>query len=93
MPFFFGIAMFMFEGNVVAVEIQHQMHDAQTRFTQSLGNALSITVTLIIVLGTLSYSAYGQFTKSIILLNLKPSVTTYIVQMFYSVGILCSYCL
>eukprot|EP00347_Sterkiella_histriomuscorum_P009779 403339927 len=92
-PYFFGIAMFMFEGNVVAVEIHNQMEEAPKRFTQSLGNALAITATLILIVGTLSYSAFGQFTKSIILLNLKPSLMTYVVQIFYSIGILCSYCL
>ena len=29
LPYFFGIAMFMFEGNVVAVEIHHQMEDGR----------------------------------------------------------------
>lgn len=27
-PYFFGIAMFMFEGNAISIEIYHQMEDA-----------------------------------------------------------------
>ncbi|CDW79488.1 brix domain-containing protein 1 [Stylonychia lemnae] len=92
-PYFFGIAMFMFEGNAVAIEIHHQMEDAQNKFVHSLGLALGITASLILLIGCLSYSAYGQFTNGIILLNLKPSLMTYLVQIFYSIGIICSYCL
>ena len=46
-----------------------------------------------ILLGSLSCAAYGQYTNSVILLNLAPSTLTYVVQVFYSLGILCSYCL
>ena len=48
---------------------------------------------MMILLGALSYAAYGQYTNSVILLNLAPSTLTYVVQVFYSIGILCSYCL
>jgi len=58
-PYFFGIAMFMFEGNAVAIEINHQMEDAPNKFTQALGSALSITASMILLIGALSYSAYG----------------------------------
>jgi len=58
-PYFFGIAMFMFEGNAVATEIHHQMEDAPNKFTSALGLALTITATMILLIGSLSYSAYG----------------------------------
>lgn len=62
LPYFFGIAMFMFEGNAVSLEIYHQMEDGPRNFTKSLSFALFITVALILVIGSLSYSAYGQYT-------------------------------
>lgn len=92
-PYFFGIAMFMFEGNAISIEIYHQMEDGSQRFTKSLSIALLITISLILIVGSLSYSAYGENTQSIVMMNLTPGPFTILVQIFYSVGILCSYCL
>ena len=92
-PSFFGIAMFMYEGNAVSLEIYQQMENGHKNFTTALGYALMFTSTLIILIGCLSYAAYAQFTQSIVLLNLTPSKVTFLIQIFYSVGILCSYCL
>lgn len=61
-PYFFGIAMFMFEGNAISIEIYHQMEDGSQRFTKSLSIALLITISLILIVGSLSYSAYGENT-------------------------------
>jgi len=58
-PYFFGISMFMFEGNAVTLEIYHQMEDASKNFVRSLGYALFITVAFILSIGSLAYSAYG----------------------------------
>lgn len=52
-----------------------------------------MTCTMVASVGSLSYAAYGQLTRDMVLLNLPPNVMTYIVQLFYSIGILCSYCL
>ena len=59
LPYFFGIAMFIFEGNALSLEIYHQMENAQTKFITALGYALLITATFIITVGSLSYGAYG----------------------------------
>ena len=69
------------------------MESGQKLFTGSLSNALLFATGLIVFLGSLSYGAYGQYTESVILMNLKPSTLTYVVWIFYSIGILCSYCL
>jgi hypothetical protein len=69
------------------------MENNDKLFTRSLGNALGFSSILIVILGSLSCAAFGQFTNSVILLNLNPSTLTYVVQVFYSIGILCSYCL
>ncbi|TNV78508.1 hypothetical protein FGO68_gene14267 [Halteria grandinella] len=92
-PYFYGIASFMFEGNAVQLEIYSQMEKPQALFTNALGNALLFASWLIVLLGSLSYASYGQFTYGVILLNLDPHISTYIVQIIYSIGILCGYCL
>lgn len=38
-----------------------------------------LLLSLIIFMGTFSYLAFAQYTKSLILLNLNPSKTTFIV--------------
>jgi proton-coupled amino acid transporter len=93
LPYFFGIALFMFEGNAIALEVYQQTADAPRNFMTALNRAVVITVCLIVLIGSLSYAAYGDFTKSIILLNLKGGSLTFLIQIFYSAGILCSYCL
>ena len=92
-PYFFGISLFLFEGNALSLEIEYQMHDGNKNFMRALGPALLITITMVVTVGALSYAAFAQYTSDLILLNLSPGVLTYIVQIFYSVGILCSYCL
>ena len=58
-PYFFGIALFMFEGNALALEIYQQTEDAPTRFPRALQHAIVCTATLITLVGGLSYAAYG----------------------------------
>jgi len=55
------------------------MEDNQHGFTKSLGYALSFVSVMIVILGSLSYAAYGQYTEGVILLNLKPDTWTYMV--------------
>ena len=93
LPYLFGISLFMFEGNALALEIHHQTDNPEKVFMPAVLSAISLTCGLIVVVGCLSYAAYGQYTQSIILLNLKGGTFTSVVQVFYSVGILCSYCL
>lgn len=62
LPFFFGTALFMFEGNAVALEISYQMEDGVKKFTPAMNRALLFACSFIILIGGLSYAAYGQFT-------------------------------
>lgn len=59
LPYFFGTALFMFEGNAVALEIYHQMEDGANKFTPALNKALIFASTFIVLIGTMSYAAYG----------------------------------
>lgn len=59
LPYFFGTAMFMFEGNTVSIEIYHQMENNGRNYGVSLGYSLMATVSLILITGTMSYAAYA----------------------------------
>lgn len=90
-PLFFGTALFMFEGNGVAIEIYYQMEEGSKKFRHALGAALTATVTLILTIGVLSYLAYAQYTQPIIIMNLTGKQSAHIVQTFYALGIIGSY--
>jgi F0F1-type ATP synthase membrane subunit a len=62
LPYFFGISLFIFEGNALALEINHQTDSPDEVFMPALQFAISITCGLVVVLGSLSYAAYGQYT-------------------------------
>ncbi len=79
LPYFFGISLFMFEGNALALEINHQTDTPEEIFMPALQFAISLTCGLVVFLGCLSYAAYGQYTQSIILLNLKRVTLTSVV--------------
>jgi hypothetical protein len=49
----------MFEGNAVQLDIYSQMDHSSKLFTNSLGQALLFATGLIVMLGSLSYGAYG----------------------------------
>jgi len=46
-----------------------------------------ITTVIIFILGTLSYANYGQYTDTIILLNLESGISSCIVQCIYALGV------
>lgn len=90
-PMFFGVAMFMYEGNAVALEIYNQMENRQKNYPKALIGSLSIATFLICLTGGLCYSAYGNEVKDIVLLSLPRNPITAVVQLGYSIGVLCSY--
>ena len=58
-PYFFGIASFMFEGNALMLEIYTQMDEPEKKFSKALGYALFSATSLIVIIGAVSYAAYG----------------------------------
>lgn len=93
LPMFFGVAMFMYEGNAVALEIYNQMEDRQKSYPKALAGSLGFATFMIILTGGLCYSAYGNEVKDIVLLSLPRNPITAAVQIAYSLGVLCSYAL
>jgi hypothetical protein len=55
------------------------MAKPEKNFTTALGTALYFETILIVILGALSYTAHGQFTNDVILMNLHESLSTYTV--------------
>jgi len=52
----------MFEGNALALEINHQTEDRHTIFPKALDLALILTALLVCLVGILSSAAYGTST-------------------------------
>lgn len=53
------------------------MKNPRAHFTEALGKALLFATGLMVILGSLSYAAFGQYTYEVILLNLEPNLITY----------------
>ena len=70
--YFFGTSIFVFEGNSIVLEIYHQADNSKVEFFTTLVASGSLLISLIIMMGTMSYLAFAQYTKSLILLNLEP---------------------
>jgi amino acid permease len=54
-PYFFGLALFMFEGNALALEIYQQTEEPQRTFKPAIKYALILTSGLVVALGAASY--------------------------------------
>lgn len=87
--YFFGTAIFAFEGNAVILEVHHQCDD-KPKFKLQLVVATTLVLIFYLALGMFCYVAFGQFTKPFILLNMAPNGLNYIVQLLYVIGILCT---
>jgi amino acid permease len=58
-PSFFGIAMFMFEGNAIVIDIYHQTENAKERFPSAFKWSMVMAISVVVLLGAFSYSAYA----------------------------------
>ncbi|KAI8879306.1 hypothetical protein K501DRAFT_257006 [Backusella circina FSU 941] len=86
-PLFIGTAAFTFEGIGLVTPITDSMKEPQ-KFPQVLTRALSVITVLFILMGAISYMAFGASVETIILLNLPskdPMVSS--IQTLYSLSI------
>lgn len=87
---FIGTAIFAFEGIGLIIPIQESMKHPQ-KFPRVLFIVMIIITVLFIVMGAISYAAYGSKTETVVLLNL-PQDNRLVngVQFLYSVAIMLS---
>ncbi|VBB75657.1 Putative vacuolar amino acid transporter [Podospora comata] len=87
---FIGTAIFTFEGIGLIIPIQESMRNP-TKFPKVMGIVMIIITTLFVVMGAVSYAAYGSKTETVVLLNLpQDDKMVNGVQFLYSLAILLS---
>eukprot|EP00468_Gymnochlora_sp_CCMP2014_P000029 CAMPEP_0167741940 /NCGR_PEP_ID=MMETSP0110_2-20121227/1139_1 /TAXON_ID=629695 /ORGANISM="Gymnochlora sp., Strain CCMP2014" /LENGTH=505 /DNA_ID=CAMNT_0007626055 /DNA_START=887 /DNA_END=2404 /DNA_ORIENTATION=+ len=89
LPLFFGIAVFAFEGIGMVLPVAQSMEN-QKEFPSVLRHSFIHLLVALIIIGALSYSAYGGHTKNPILLSLPrtPFVTS--IMLLYCFALYCT---
>lgn len=85
-PLFFGIAVFAFEGINMALPVEQSMTNPE-EFKDVLQSVFIHLTVLLVLVGALSYSAYGNDTEDIIFLNLPQNWAVKTVQIFYAIAL------
>lgn len=87
---FIGTAIFTFEGVGLIIPIQASMKNP-AKFPPVLAGVMIFITIIFILIGALSYAAFGSATKTVVLLNLpQDSKSVNAVQLLYSLAILLS---
>lgn len=87
---FIGTAIFTFEGIGLIIPIQESMADPR-KFPKVMFVVMIIITSLFIVMGAISYAAYGSKTETVVLLNLpQDNKLVNGVQFLYSMAIMLS---
>ncbi len=87
---FIGTAIFTFEGIGLIIPIQESMKHPE-KFPKVMFAVMIIITTLFVVMGAVSYAAYGSKTETVVLLNLpQDNKMVNAVQFLYSLAILLS---
>lgn len=87
---FIGTAIFTFEGIGLIIPIQESMRHPE-KFPKVMALVMVIITTLFVVMGAVSYAAYGSKTETVVLLNLpQDDKMVNGVQFLYSIAIMLS---
>lgn len=87
---FIGTAIFTFEGVGLVIPIQESMTNP-SKFPPVLAGVMIFITVIYILMGALSYAAFGSATKTVVLLNLpQDSKLVNTIQLLYSLAILLS---
>lgn len=63
----------------------------RSKYKYTMYGAILAAGTLNILISVTAYTAYGTFTRSIVLMNLSYGLLSNSVQLLYSFGVLCSF--
>lgn len=88
-PYFFGVSIFIFEGNCASLQIETSMKEPKKFKWVSVIGILFVIV-LNCVLSTLAYVSYVDTVKDVVLFNLPPNFISTIVRISYSFGLMFS---
>jgi amino acid permease len=88
-PYFFGVSIFIFEGNWASLQIETSMKEPR-KFKLISTICILFVITLNCVLSCLAYSSYVDTIKDVVLFNLPPNIVSTIVRISYSFGLIFS---
>lgn len=90
LPYFFGVAVFDFEGNNIVLNLHAAMAEPD-KVNWALNRVITIYVVMIATFCAISYYCYGDTLDDMVTLNLPHDNLTSTLQIFYSFGLLGSY--
>jgi len=89
-PFFWGVSCFGFQGQILTLDIYSSMANQRKEFNKALTFGLTLSTTLLMATGILTYHGFGQFTTSLLFANLSPEMAkTYLIKVLFGVGVIC----
>lgn len=86
LPLFFGIAVFAFEGINTVLPVEQSMEEPE-RFPGVLRRVILHLTVIMVLVGALSYSAFGSSTADSILFSLPANTLVKCVQVLYSAAL------
>ena len=89
-PLFFGIAILNFEGNPASINVQSSMKNP-LKFRNIIFAAGLCVGTLVLVMSSFSYVAFGSYVEDLITLNLPHTAFTTVIRLSYSLGLILSF--
>lgn len=89
-PLFFGIAILNFEGNPATLNVQASMKHPEKFPFVFVTSAITVS-SLVIIVSSLSYLAYGEEVEELITLNLPHNNLTTLIRLVYSIGLIASF--
>lgn len=92
MPIYFGVTMCLYESNGLILNLYSEV-DKPNKFMNQITLVLSIITGLGIIVGSLSYMAFGNKVDSIILYNLPNDVVGISIKLLYMLTIMGIYVL
>jgi len=89
-PYFFGVAVYCFEGIGMVLPVMNSMKDPE-QFKFIWGSACTSVALLYAVFGLLGYAAFGDKVSDLITTNMPPIAVTNMMKVSLCVGLLLTY--